>query len=215
MRAEIGHGGDARRAALGNVERASRTLGGMKDVSGRTALLRATVVVVAGGGLRALTYRAVAAEAGVSHGLVRHHFGTRDQLVAEAMEYAIHTSLRDSNMLSEALTPDEFAGGIESLADREASIQSFQYELLLESRRRPELRPLAELHYRAYREAIARQLTRLGVVDEALTELIWFTLDGIVFKQLVLPEDVSPAVRRMRTLVAEAAGSAGAAGAPA
>ncbi|MCW2289562.1 TetR family transcriptional regulator [Leucobacter luti] len=178
----------------------------MKDVSGRTALLRATVVVVAAGGLRALTYRAVATEAGVSHGLVRHHFGTRDQLVAEAMEYAIHTSLRDSNMLNDALTPDEFAGGIESLADREASIQSFQYELLLESRRRPELRPLAELHYRAYRDAISRQLARLGVDDADLTELIWFALDGIVFKQLIISEDVTPAVRRIRQLVA-AAGS--------
>lgn len=179
----------------------------MKDVSGRSALLRATVVVVAAGGLRALTYRAVATEAGVSHGLVRHHFGTRDQLIAEAMEYAIHTSLRDSNMLKDALTADEFAGGIESLADREASIQSFQYELLLETRRRPELRPLAELHYRAYRDAISRQLARLGVDDADLTELIWFALDGIVFKQLIVSEDVTPAVRRIRQLVAEASTS--------
>lgn len=177
----------------------------MKDVSGRSALLRATVVVVASGGLRALTYRAVAAEAGVSHGLVRHHFGTRDQLIAEAMEYAIDESLRGSNMLKDALTVEEFAGGIESLADREAGIQSFQYELLLESRRRPELRPLAERHYAAYREAIRRQLQRLGVVDDELAELIWFALDGIVFKQLVLPEDATRAVRRIRSLVEQAA----------
>ncbi|WP_449283052.1 TetR/AcrR family transcriptional regulator [Leucobacter sp.] len=169
--------------------------------SGRAALLRATIVVVAAGGLRALTYRAVAAEAGVSHGLVRHHFGSRDQLIAEAMEFAIDESLRGSNMLSSALTAAEFAAGIESLADREAGIQSFQYELLLESRRRPELRPLAEQHYRAYREAISRQLTRLGVDDAELTELIWFALDGIVFKQLVSPEDVAPALRRIRALV--------------
>ncbi|WP_025134836.1 TetR/AcrR family transcriptional regulator [Leucobacter sp. PH1c] len=173
----------------------------MNDVSGRSALIRATVVVVAAGGLRALTYRAVAAEAGVSHGLVRHHFGTRDQLIAEAMEYAIHASLRESNMLQARLTSEEFAAGIESLADREAEIQSFQYELLLESRRRPELRPLAELHYSSYREAIGRQLTRLGVSDTELTELIWFALDGIVFKQLVVPEDVSPALRLIRKLV--------------
>lgn len=169
--------------------------------SGRAALLRATIVVVAAGGLRALTYRAVAAEAGVSHGLVRHHFGSRDQLIAEAMEFAIDESLRGSNMLSSALTAAEFAAGIESLADREAGIQSFQYELLLESRRRPELRPLAEQHYRAYREAISRQLARLGVDDAELTELIWFALDGIVFKQLVSPEDVAPALRRIRALV--------------
>ncbi|MFV0432401.1 MAG: TetR/AcrR family transcriptional regulator [Leucobacter sp.] len=173
----------------------------MKDVSGRTALLRATVAVVAAGGLRALTYRAVAAEAGVSHGLVRHHFGTRDQLVAEAMEYAIDESLRESNMLRDALTVEEFAGGIESLADREAEIQSFQYELLLESRRRAELRPLADRHYSAYREAITRQLHRLGVVDDDLTELIWYALDGIVFKQLVAPDDVTPALGRIRRLI--------------
>lgn len=177
------------------------TLVSVKDASGRSALLRATVVVVAEGGLRALTYRAVAAEAGVSHGLVRHHFGTRDQLIAEAMEYAIDESLRGSNMLSSGLTVHEFADGIESLADREAGIQSFQYELLLESRRRPELRPLAERHYEAYREAISRQLHRLGVDDAELTELIWFALDGIVFKQLVAPEDPAPAVRRIRALI--------------
>ncbi|GAA1602090.1 hypothetical protein GCM10009693_12440 [Leucobacter chromiireducens subsp. chromiireducens] len=190
-------------AARGNAGRGrfSRTLRGMNDASGRSALIRATVVVVAAGGLRALTYRAVAAEAGVSHGLVRHHFGTRDQLIAEAMEYAIHASLRESNMLQAELTSDEFAAGIESLADREAEIQSFQYELLLESRRRPELRALAELHYSSYREAIGRQLTRLGVADVELTELIWFALDGIVFKQLVAPADVAPALRLIRKLV--------------
>ncbi|MEJ6490519.1 TetR family transcriptional regulator [Leucobacter sp. USCH14] len=176
----------------------------MTDLSGREALLRATVVVVAAGGLRALTYRAVAAEAGVSHGLVRHHFGTRDQLIAEAMEYAIDESLRGSNMVGDALTAETFAEGIESLADRESGSQAFQYELLLESRRRPELRPLAERHYLAYREAISRQLARLGVHDAPLTELIWFTLDGIVFKQLVLPESVEPALARLRALVAQA-----------
>ncbi|QIK63659.1 TetR family transcriptional regulator [Leucobacter viscericola] len=173
----------------------------MGDASGRTALLRATIVVVANGGLRALTYRAVAAEAGVSHGLVRHHFGTRDQLIAEAMEFAIDESLRGSNMLESGLTVSEFAAGIETLAERESGIQSFQYELLLETRRRPELRSFADRHYQAYRDAINSQLARLGVSDAGLTDLIWFTLDGIVFKQLVAPGDVGPAVQRMRQLI--------------
>lgn len=182
------------------------TLGYMKDVSGRTALLRATVVVVANGGLRALTYRAVAAEAGVSHGLVRHHFGTRDQLIAEAMDLAIDESLRESNMLETGVSAAEFAAGIETLAERETNIQSFQYELLLEARRRPELRPFAERHYQAYLDAISRQLSRLGVEDPGLAEVIWFTLDAIVFKQLVLPGDVTPALARIRGLIEDAAG---------
>lgn len=177
----------------------------MSDASGRLALLRATIVIVANGGLRALTYRAVASEAGVSHGLVRHHFGTRDRLVAEAMDFAIDESLRGSNMLNSGLTVSEFAAGIESLAERQGEIQAFQYELLLEARRRPELRGFAERHYDAYRDAILQQLRRLGADQEGLADLIWFALDGIVFKQLVLPGDVEPALHRIRALIEEAA----------
>lgn len=174
----------------------------MNDVSsGRMALLRATIVVVGAGGLRALTYRAVAAEAGVSHGLVRHHFGTRDQLISEAMEYAIDESLRGSSMLEPSLTIPQFAAGIETLADRESAIQVFQYELLLESRRRPELQPSVERHYRAYREAIEKQFQHFGIDDPALSEVIWFALDGIVFKQLVAPSDVSHVLHRIRALL--------------
>jgi AcrR family transcriptional regulator len=175
------------------------------EVSGRTALLRATIVVVARGGLRALTYRAVAAEAGVSHGLVRHHFGTRDQLIADAMDFAIDESLRGSNMLDSGTTPADFAAGIESLAERQSDIQVFQYELLLEARRRPELRPHAERHYRAYHDAISQQLHRLGAEEAGLADLIWFALDAIVFKQLVVPGDVGPALTRIRRLVEDAA----------
>lgn len=174
-------------------------------MSGREALLRATIVIVSGGGLRSLTYRAVAAEAGTSHGLVRHHFGTRDQLIAEAMEFAIQESLRGSNMLNSGLTAAEFAKGIESLADSQTAIQAFQYELLLEARRRPELRHFAELHYRAYRDTIERQLVRLGADEPGLTDLIWYALDGIVFKQLVLPSDVEPTLRYLRRLIEAAA----------
>src|SRR3712207_8439845 len=53
---------------------------------GRRALLAAAVHVVATRGLRHLTYRSVAQEAGVAHGLVAHHFGTRDALLEAALE---------------------------------------------------------------------------------------------------------------------------------
>lgn len=51
------------------------------DIPSRDALLRAAIKVTARGGLRALTYRAVAEEAGVVRGLVRFHFGSRDALI--------------------------------------------------------------------------------------------------------------------------------------
>ena len=55
---------------------------------GREALLEATVRVVARAGLRKVTNRVVAEEAGVTHGLVSHHFGTRDALLRETLRRA-------------------------------------------------------------------------------------------------------------------------------
>lgn len=175
----------------------------MTDASGRLALLRATIVVVGRGGLRALTYRAIAAEAGVSHGLVRHHFGTRHQLIAEAMDFAVDESLHSTNMLGPSITIDEFAVGIETLSKSEEDSQAFQYELLLESRRRPELKPIAERYYRTYTDAILARLDQLGIHDQALRDLIWFALDGIVFKQLVIPGETRPAIEKIRQILAQ------------
>ena len=60
---------------------------------GRDALLAATVHVVAREGLRGLTYRAVAEEAGVANTLVAHHFGTRDALLQAALDWAAEQSI--------------------------------------------------------------------------------------------------------------------------
>ncbi len=182
----------------------------MSDTSpaGRQALLRATIVVAARGGLRALTYRAVATEAGVSHGLVRHHFGTRDQLIAAALDYAVTESLRATSMFDDVTDAEGFAAGIDSLAQRDPDAQAFQYELLLEARRRPELRPHAERYYAAYRDANAAALRRIGVTDDLLIEAIWFALDGLVFRQVVLPGEVGGVLQRIRALVRDAASTA-------
>lgn len=177
------------------------TLYSVNDFSGRAALLSATITVVALGGLRSLTYRAVAAEAGVSHGLVRYHFGTRDQLISAALDYSINQSLSASNMHAHALSPNEFAEGVETLATRQGDIHAFQYELLLESRRRPDLAPHIERYYQQYRQAISRQLGLLGVTDQAMSDAIWFMLDGIVFTQLVAPRDVHGALEYVRGLI--------------
>ncbi|WP_022890818.1 TetR/AcrR family transcriptional regulator [Agromyces italicus] len=173
--------------------------------AGRRSLLEATITVVASSGLRALTYRAVAAEAGVSHGLVRHHFGSRDQLIAEALEFAVAESLRETSFAPDD-HPDanSFAAGIESLAERSTDMQAFQYELLLEARRRPELREHVERYYESYRRATAARLEELGVHDEAFVEVVWFALDGLVFKQLVLGVDRAESAEvltRLRELI--------------
>jgi AcrR family transcriptional regulator len=54
----------------------------------RAELLRAAVAVIARRGFAAVTLRDVAAEAGVAHGLLRHYFRSREELLAAAFDLA-------------------------------------------------------------------------------------------------------------------------------
>ncbi|KIQ64788.1 TetR family transcriptional regulator [Kitasatospora griseola] len=158
--------------------------------TGRTALLEAAVRVVARGGLRNLTYRAVAEEAGVTHGLVVHHFGSRDALIEEAVAHAIRSSLSSSALEAGTGGPAEFAAGLADMVEAGPELQVFQYELLLEARRRPEL--LAHLRglYEEYFAASRRELDRIlpGPVSPGLSRLVFAALEGLVLHQLVFGE---------------------------
>jgi len=99
---------------------------------GREALLNAAVRVVARGGLRKLTYRAVAEEAGTTHGLVVHHFGSRDALVEEALAHSIRTSLNISALEPGTGNTADFAAGVSDMVTGNPDLEAFQYELLLE-----------------------------------------------------------------------------------
>ncbi|MFJ3669413.1 TetR/AcrR family transcriptional regulator [Streptomyces sp. NPDC090106] len=158
--------------------------------AGREALLDAAVRVVARGGLRRLTYRAVAEEAGVTHGLVVHHFGSRDALIEEALTHAIRTSLSSSALEPGTGDTADFAAGLTDMVATGPDHQAFQYELLLESRRRPELLPHLRALYDEYFDAARRELTQMlpGPVDEGLSRMVFATLEGLVLHQLVFGE---------------------------
>ncbi|NEC84446.1 TetR/AcrR family transcriptional regulator [Streptomyces sp. SID12501] len=159
--------------------------------AGREALLNAAVRVVARGGLRKLTYRAVAEEAGVTHGLVVHHFGSRDALIEEALTHAIRSSLTSSDLETGTGRAADFSAGLTEMVESGPDLQAFQYELLLESRRKPELLPhLRALYDNEYFEATRRELAQLlpGTVGEGLSRMVFATLEGLVLHQLVFGE---------------------------
>ncbi len=58
----------------------------------RAQLLAAAFRVACRDGVRRLTVRSVAAEAGVSHGLVLFHFGRKDRLVRGLLDWLIETT---------------------------------------------------------------------------------------------------------------------------
>jgi AcrR family transcriptional regulator len=175
---------------------------------GREALLRATVHVVARDGLRGLTYRAVANEAGVANTLVAHHFGTRDALLQAALEWAAEQSIGIS--LLEPATGDlaDFAAGLAELVDADPGMQAFQFELALEARRRPELMPAIERMYGSYMEATRRELMRLGLDEPSddLARAVFALLDGIVLQQTLFGDAAATAavVERLRGLLRSA-----------
>ncbi|MDX3779284.1 TetR/AcrR family transcriptional regulator [Streptomyces europaeiscabiei] len=172
---------------------------------GREALLNAAVHVVARGGLRRLTYRAVAEKAEVTHGLVVHHFGSRDALVEEALAHTIRTSLDTSSLEPGTGKVADFSTRLSAMVTADPDTQAFQYELLLESRRRPELLPQIRELYDEYFDAARRELGRIlpAGADKALSRLVFAALDGLVLHQLVLgePAVTDAALEELRSLL--------------
>ena len=170
---------------------------------GREALLKAAIAVVARSGLRNLTYRAVAAEAGVAHGLVRHHFGSRDTLIKDALHYSVTQSIDTTALESGSGDLGDLARNLAAAVSDDPDIQAFQYELILEARRRPELRQDVEVIYKTYRDAVYRALSAAGIDDRDLAELVFCTLDGLVFQQLALgsPGATDKGLRQLRKLL--------------
>ena len=172
---------------------------------GRDALLAATVHVVAREGLRGLTYRAVAEEAGVANTLVAHHFGTRDALLHAALDWAAEQSIGISLLEPATGRLEDLAAKLGKLVADDADMQAFQYELALEARRRPELLPAVERMYRAYIEATRRELMRLGLDDRTddLARAVFALLDGLVLQQTLFGDEraTQRAVERLHGLL--------------
>jgi len=172
---------------------------------GREALLRAAVDVVAHKGLRGLTYRAVAEAAGVNNSLVAHHFGTRDSLIAAAMEWSSEQSIASSRLREAAENGGTFTGALLDLLLEDPGLQVFQYEMILEARRRPELAgPVAAL-YESYVDALSGGLEAFGIRDNVrvVARTLFAALDGLVMQYLagVGREELAAALEEVHQVV--------------
>jgi TetR/AcrR family transcriptional regulator, regulator of biofilm formation and stress response len=172
---------------------------------GREALLRAVLRAVARHGFAGLTYRAVAAEAGVTHGLVSYHFGSLDAMIREALALAAEDAIRDSKLEVSSGELGAFGTSLSELVSEQAEAQSYQFELTFEARRRPELAEHVRTLYENYYEVIEQSLEALGLPrDRALTRLVFAALDGLVLQQLIFadPGATDDAIARLRELLA-------------
>jgi len=132
-------------------------------------------------GLAALTTRIVAEEAGVTHGLVRHYFGSRDELVREAFRHAVHQSTERPVLEAGTGSLDDFGAGLAGVVAAAPAEQAFQYEMLLAALRRPDMLPDVQEIYADFFQVVG----------------------GLVIQQLLYgrPRDTETAIIRLRELL--------------
>lgn len=154
--------------------------------SRRQALIDAMIRVTARDGLRKVTYRSVAAEAGVSHGLLFYHFSSLDTLILEAFDDCIQHSMRTINFVAEDEDPTRFADGIIYSLNTNPDSMEYQYQVLLESRRNSMLTAAVDLMFVRYRRAVGMGLANMNIVpDSSVSSYVFSIIEGIVLHQHV------------------------------
>jgi AcrR family transcriptional regulator len=190
------------RAYAGTVKPASKNL---NYGQGREALVQAAVRVVADKGLRGLTFRAVADEAGVNNTLIAHHFGSRDKLLAAALEWSVDRSIAGADLSEYASDTKAFRIALFENVLSEPELAAFQYEMILEARRRPELQPIVRDLYRKYIDKIAAGRLRDGEpVSDGLDLALFASLDGLMLQYIcgaITADQVADAIDSLATAV--------------
>lgn len=171
-------------------------------------LLDATVRLIGEGGIAAIDHRAVAAAAGVPLGSTTYYFKSKDDMVAQALHHVaereaaeIDAQVAGGQLDVEAkLLPERLADLVIQIWAGDRVTLLAQYELYLESARRPDLRPAAERWDQAYRDLLRHALERLGAPDpERRARLLCAGLDGILLDHVATGSDS----RELRSLVIE------------
>lgn len=169
-------------------------------------LVQAGIACLARGGLAAFTIDNICAEAGASRGLIAHHFGGKDGLLA-----AVHAEAY-RNFLAQ-LVPDDAAISLAELLEKAFSDDLFRRDPLNiwlalwgEIAVNPLLRAEHRAQYAAYlarvEGAIARHAATLGraVDPAALARPVVALIDGLWLEAHIDPEQLSPARARAAAL---------------
>ncbi|TIC80032.1 TetR family transcriptional regulator [Nocardioides sp. GY 10127] len=170
---------------------------------GRQALIDATIRTVSTKGLARLSYRSVAAEAGVGHTLAQHHFGTIDALLAETHEYCTEVSIAQVESNVGETDVEAYVHSLVDAALESPDLQVFMYELNLQSRLSPAVAERTATLYATYEDAVVEALSRLGVTIRPGTgTMVVAMLDGIIYQAVSMPGQKSRELSKAISLLA-------------
>jgi AcrR family transcriptional regulator len=138
-----------------------------------------------------VTFRSVAAEAGVTHGLASYHFGTRERMIVEALEWASQRAITLTHLGVAVDRLEDLGTATPQVIANAPDEAAFQFQLALEALRRPELRAGVRASYDAYVSAVQQSLDSVGLDgDPALGRLVFAALDGVALQQLIFDDEL-------------------------
>lgn len=197
--ARAGHQHDEPKAAAG-----ARSLSGEKA----KRIVDAMRASVAQRGTAGSTFDHVSREAGVSRGLLHYYFGTKEQLLVEAVRRDCEVRLeRLESQLSQATTADDFidlmAQNLQGTVREDPDFVTLVFELFTLSRRNADIAAEYAGLMRRTREQVAAMLAaaqREGVLHlhaepEAVAEILFSLGDGFALRMLSEPRrDFEPTI---------------------
>jgi AcrR family transcriptional regulator len=184
---------------------AARSLSGEKAQRIIDAMRRS----VARRGTAGSTFEHVSREAGVSRGLLHYYFGTKEQLLVEAVRRDCELRLeRLESQLSTAKTAEDFIGlmarNLQDTVSEDPEFVTLVFELFTMSRRNQDIAVEYAGLMRRMREQLAGMLAaaqgegilRLHAEPEAVAEILFSLGDGFALRMLSEPaRDFSTTIR--------------------
>lgn len=154
-------------------------------------LVEAGLACLARGGITAFTVDNICREAGASRGLITHHFGSKDGLLA-----AVHAAAYAPVLAGIAAAPDLTALIGRMFAPAHFNRESLNIWLALwgEIATNPGLQAEHRRHYAAYRDAVVAAIVAHGRAVDAgvLAGAIIALADGLWLEQCIAPDLMSP-----------------------
>ncbi|WP_163509143.1 TetR/AcrR family transcriptional regulator [Fodinicola acaciae] len=160
----------------------------------REALLRAAIELIAEGGTRSVTHRAVSARAGLPPASAGYYFTTSQELIEQALrfhvrEWSASLSAVIDGAAKSATSVRQFGERlVRALIAGEQGVSVAVYEVYLEAARNPALREVVQESMAAFEEVAAGHLSRLGARDpRGAAKSFVAIVDGFALHRLANP----------------------------
>lgn len=185
-------GSAARLAARGGPPTTADERGPSGPAPARERILRATLDLVAGEGVAAVSNRRVAGLAGVSLGSLTYHFASQSELLRESLLLYVEEETARREAIATGLEGEradiaQVADAVERLASsrEEMPRQLAELELHLHAARDPRLRSASRRCFEAHERIAAAALAALGITDgERHAAAVVALLSGLAVRRL-------------------------------